>query len=99
MPLGACASSNRYLDQNAGYIGSLGVLRKGRGRGVAKALLADAFGSFRDAGRARVFLHVDAESPTGATRLYRSVGMTEDLALDFFALDHHVPTEPDDTEF
>jgi mycothiol synthase len=98
VPVGACAASDRYLDQNDGYIGSLGVLREGRGRGVAKALLAEAFASYRDAGRSRVLLHVDSESPTGATKLYESVGMTQDLAIDFFATDYRVPSEPDDTE-
>jgi mycothiol synthase len=98
VPVGACTVTDRYLDQNDGYIGSLGVLRAGRGRGVAKALLANAFAFYRDAGRSRVLLHVDADSPTGATRLYESVGMTQDLALDFFAVDHRVPAEADDTE-
>lgn len=98
VPVGARTVSDRYLDQNDGYIGSLGVLREGRGHGVAKALLADTFGFYRDARRSRVLLHVDSESPTGATRLYETVGMTQDLALDFFATDHHVPTEPYDTD-
>ncbi len=96
-PVGACTVTDRYLDHNDGYIGGLGVLRARRGRGVAKALLAEAFGFYRDAGRSRVLLHVDADSPTGATRLYESVGMTQDLAIDFFATDHQVPTETDDT--
>jgi Acetyltransferase (GNAT) family. len=98
VPVGATTATDRYIDQNNGYIGSLGVLREGRGRGVAKALLADTFASYRDARRSRVLLHVDSESPTGATRLYESVGMTQDLVLDFFVIDHHVPAEPDDTE-
>jgi len=98
VPVGACTVTDRYRDQNDGYIGSLGVLREGRGRGVAKALLAEAFAFYRDAGRARVLLHVDSESPTGATRLYESVGMTKDLALDFFAAEHHVPREPAGSE-
>jgi mycothiol synthase len=98
VPVGATTATDRYIDQNDGYIGSLGVLREGRGRGVAKALLAATFASYRDAGRSRVLLHVDSESPTDATRLYESVGMTQDLVLDFFVVDHHVPAEPDDTE-
>lgn len=98
VPVGACTVSDRYLDQNDGYIGSLGVLREGRGRGVAKTLLAEAFAFYRDVRRSRVLLHVYADNPTGATRLYESVGMTQDLAIDFFATDHHVPTEPDDSD-
>lgn len=98
VPVGACTVRDRYFDQNDGYISSLGVLGEGRGRGVAKALLADTFAFYRDAGRSRVLLHVDSDSPSGATRLYESVGMTKDLALDFYATDHHVPTEPDDLD-
>ncbi len=88
--VGACICSERYADNDDGYIGSLGVLREARGRGVAKALLADAFACYRDAGRARVLLHVDSDSPTGATRLYEAVGMTPDLVIDFFVADHPV---------
>jgi mycothiol synthase len=98
VPVGACTVTDRYLEHNDGYVGSLGVLREGRGRGVAKALLAEAFAFYRDAGRSRVLLHVDADSPTGATRLYESVGMTQDLALDFFATEHRVPADADNTE-
>ena len=53
----------------------LGVLREGRGRGVAKALLHASFARYAADGRAAVKLHVDADSPTGATHLYESVGM------------------------
>ena len=69
---------NRELEeeQNAGYVHYLGVLREGRGRGLAKALLYRGFAVSRDEGRTSVKLFVDAESPTGATRLYESVGMT-----------------------
>ncbi len=58
------------------YVEYLGVLPNARGRGVAKALLrtlvADAAGNGRD----RVGLEVDADSPTGADRLYESMGWT-----------------------
>ncbi|MCL1598666.1 MAG: GNAT family N-acetyltransferase [Actinomycetia bacterium] len=59
----------------AGYVGSLGVLRELRGRGLARALLTRSFAEFRRRGMASVVLHVDADSLTGATRLYESVGM------------------------
>ena len=42
---------------------------------MAKALLAEAFAESARRGRTRVGLGVDSESPTGATRLYQSVGM------------------------
>ncbi len=59
----------------AGYVGSLGVLREWRGRGLARALLTGAFAEYQRRGMASVVLHVDADSLTGATRLYESVGM------------------------
>jgi hypothetical protein len=45
---------------------------------LAKALLYRGFAVSRDEGRTSVKLFVDAESPTGATRLYESVGMTRE---------------------
>ncbi len=61
------------------YVGTLGVRRAWRGRGLAKALLRHAFTRAFEAGFPRVTLGVDASSPTGATALYRSVGMTVEL--------------------
>ncbi len=61
-----------------GYVGSLGVRRKWRGRGYGRALLLRSFREFRRRGLTRVTLGVDAANPTGATRLYESVGMHVD---------------------
>lgn len=66
---------------NAGYVHYLGTLRAGRGRGVAKALLWQAFSTNRDEGLGGTTLFVDAESPTGATALYQSVGMVRERAM------------------
>ncbi len=60
---------------SGGYVGALGVRRPWRGRGYGKALLRHTFGEFHRRGVRRVTLGVDAASPTGATRLYESVGM------------------------
>ncbi len=65
-------------DRGAGYVGALGVLRPWRQRGLGLALLLEAFHRFRAAGKRRVHLHVDAESLTGATRLYKKAGMHVD---------------------
>ena len=62
--------------EGGGYVGALGVRRRWRGRGLGRALLLQTFGEFHRRGVNRVTLGVDAESPTGATRLYESVGMT-----------------------
>ncbi|HET7573190.1 MAG TPA: GNAT family N-acetyltransferase [Gaiellaceae bacterium] len=58
-----------------GWIGALGVRRPWRGRGLGRALLLHSFREFRRRGWPHVGLGVDAENPTGATRLYESVGM------------------------
>jgi len=57
-----------------GYIQFVSVGRPWRGRGVAKALLGAALHASRDAGHEAVALDVDAESPTGADRLYTAMG-------------------------
>jgi GNAT superfamily N-acetyltransferase len=61
------------------YVASLGVRRAWRGRGLAKALLLHTFARAYEAGFRRITLGVDASSPTGATALYRGVGMTTEL--------------------
>jgi ribosomal protein S18 acetylase RimI-like enzyme len=58
------------------YVAALGVRRPWRGRGLARALLLHTFARAREAGIERVSLNVDATNPTGATALYRSVGMS-----------------------
>jgi mycothiol synthase len=63
------------LREQAGYVGIIGVRRAWRGRGLGKALLHRSFLAFWDRGLRRVTLLVDAESQTGATKLYERVGM------------------------
>jgi len=58
-----------------GYVGAIGVRRPWRGRGLGKALLLHSFAEFQRRGQTRVTLGVDAENPTGATKLYERVGM------------------------
>jgi mycothiol synthase len=58
-----------------GFVGMLGVRRAFRQRGLGRALLLHAFRVFWSRGITRVSLGVDSENPTGATRLYESVGM------------------------
>lgn len=64
-------------DDGIGYVGSLGVRKAWRGRGLARALLYEAFREFQRRGKHAATLHVDADSLTGATRLYERVGMRE----------------------
>jgi len=62
-------------DPKVGLVDELGVLRSHRGHGLATALLLHAFGEFFKRDKQIVELGVDAQSLTGATRLYEKVGM------------------------
>ncbi|MCX6499800.1 MAG: GNAT family N-acetyltransferase [Arthrobacter sp.] len=57
-----------------GHTELLGVRREFRGRGVARALLADAMRRFAAAGMDKASLDVDSENPTGALALYLKAG-------------------------
>ena len=72
------ATRNDPERSGGGWIGALGVRRAWRGRGLAKALLLHSFREFHRRGQRRVGLGVDSENPTGATKLYESVGMVVD---------------------
>jgi ribosomal protein S18 acetylase RimI-like enzyme len=67
-----------------GYVAALGVARAWRGKGIGRALLLRTFAEFYSRGVSRVTLGVDAESPTGATRLYESAGMATETAAAVF---------------
>jgi mycothiol synthase len=71
----AAVARNEANRNGGGYVGALGVRRRWRGQGYAKALLVHTFREFYDRGMTRVTLGVDAENPTGATHLYERVGM------------------------
>jgi mycothiol synthase len=58
-----------------GWIASVGVRPAWRRRGLGLALLHYAFGEFWRRGERNIGLGVDAENPTGATRLYERAGM------------------------
>jgi mycothiol synthase len=58
-----------------GWIRWLFVRRPWRRQGLGMALLQNAFRQFHVRGERKVGLGVDAESPTGATRLYERAGM------------------------
>jgi mycothiol synthase len=68
-------STNSVIRDNMGWISGLGVVRSHRRRGLARALLLTAFNDFFRRGQRSVALGVDADSLTGATRLYESAGM------------------------
>jgi mycothiol synthase len=73
-----------YEDPDLGYINSLGVRQAWRKRGLGLAFLQHAFGEFYRRGKRKVGLGVDAESLTGALRLYEKAGMHVHMAFDTY---------------
>jgi mycothiol synthase len=61
--------------RGGGLVEWLGVKAPWRGRGLGRVLLLHIFHELRSRGAARAGLGVDSQNPTGATRLYESVGM------------------------
>lgn len=70
-----------------GYVGELGVVPEWRGRGLGAHLLSRSFVLLKQKGFSRVTLHVDAQNPTGATRLYKRVGMTAEREYALYGRD------------
>ncbi|HEU5348820.1 MAG TPA: GNAT family N-acetyltransferase [Ktedonobacterales bacterium] len=70
--------------QNIGWVDHLGVRRPWRKLGLGLALLYHAFGEFYRRGMHNIRLGVDAQSLTGATRLYERAGMHPLLHYDVY---------------
>jgi GNAT superfamily N-acetyltransferase len=75
-PVGALVAtvSESTGGPDGSYVDYIGVIGLARGRGVAKGLLRTVIADAAARGRDRVGLEVDADSPTGADRLYRGMG-------------------------
>jgi mycothiol synthase len=72
---GAALCRPNESEPDMGWVSTLAVRRPWRGRGLGRALLVASFREFAARGFARVGLGVDADSITGANRLYESAGM------------------------
>jgi len=71
-------------DPDIGYVGTLGVRRPWRKRGLGLALLRHSFNEFYRRGKRKVGLGVDAQNLTGALRLYENAGMHVHQAFDLY---------------
>lgn len=88
-------------DLTKGYVFDVAVARAYRGCGIGKAMLLACFAFFTDIGYKTVELSVDADSLTGAQRLYQSAGMHvkrrdmwyEKIARDGIDYQHHPSTQ------
>lgn len=69
------------------WVTSIGTRRAWRGRGIARALLTTALAAAEAAadGFERTILGVDADNPTGALALYRSLGYEDVRAMTTFS--------------
>ncbi len=68
------ANENELLGQRRGWLEHISTRRPWRRRGLAAALIADSLRGLHAAGMTDVALGVDAENPSGALRLYESLG-------------------------
>ena len=82
-----------YDDPEMGWVGTLGVRRPWRKRGIGLALLRHSFNEFYRRGRRKVGLGVDAQNLTGALRLYESAGMHVHQAFDQYEKELRPGTE------
>ena len=67
-------ADDAVLGYAQGYIDKIGTLAAWRGRGIASALILTALHRYREIGLTHAALDVDSDSPTGANRLYTSIG-------------------------
>lgn len=78
----ACCVNHAYPEDDElsgrqeAWIHNLGTVRRWRGRGLASAMIAWSFSTFAAHGFSHAMIGVDADSPTGAARLYRNLGFT-----------------------
>lgn len=77
-------SQNRFR-MGIGWVGTLGVRKSWRGRGLGLALLQASFADFFRRGMKTIGLGVDASNTTGATRLYQRAGMQ--IASEFVSFE------------
>ncbi|HLO34170.1 MAG TPA: GNAT family N-acetyltransferase [Anaerolineales bacterium] len=80
-------------DPNLGWVGTLGVRRPWRKRGIGLALLRHSFNEFYRRGKRKAGLGVDAQNLTGALRLYENAGMHVHHAFDLYEKELRAGTE------
>ncbi|MGZ6295288.1 MAG: N-acetyltransferase family protein [Candidatus Limnocylindrales bacterium] len=68
------AEENRTYGRKRGWVESISVRRPWRHRGLARALIAASFPLLRARGMTEGALGVDTENPSGALRVYESMG-------------------------
>lgn len=69
-----CTLEDIFVQQGAGFVLGLGTHPQFRGRGLGRALLLAGLQRLRALGLQSAAISVDAQNPTGAVKLYESVG-------------------------
>lgn len=90
-------SQNRFRN-GKGWIGTIGVRRPWRKKGLGLALLQHSFGEFYKRGMMTIGLGVDAGNPTGATRLYEKAGMYAASEFAFYEKELRAGVDPAEQE-
>ncbi len=72
------AQENEALNRRRGYSEAISVRRPYRRRGLARAIIFESLRTLKAQGMTESALSVDADSLTGATRLYESCGFVVD---------------------
>ena len=70
-------ASNAEFHRKRGYTETICVRRPWRGKGLAKALITQSIRMFTEMGLEECALGVDADNPSGALKLYQSLGYEE----------------------
>ena len=85
----SCAYEQDWAAQGypTGYIDTLATLRSHRGLGLATALIRRSMAAFRASGMPVAGIGVDVDSPTGALRLYESLGFATTYTTVLLARD------------
>ena len=68
---------NEEYNRKRGYTETICVRRQWRGKGIAKAIIAESIRMFTTMGMEECALGVDAENPSGALKLYQDLGFEE----------------------
>jgi ribosomal protein S18 acetylase RimI-like enzyme len=76
-----------YADPNEGYVDSLSVRRRWRGRGLGLSLLTHVFVLLHHRGLRKIRLGVDAQNSTGALAVYLKAGMRIERREEAYARD------------
>jgi mycothiol synthase len=82
--VGILQSAGQVAEHNEGWVKNLAVSKEFRHRGLGRLLLLTAFATYAAKGRQTVGLGVDMTNPTGAYRLYESVGMRPAYEADVY---------------